>query len=352
MESLVAGDQQTSRRRLLIGGAAATAVAAVGTLARSDSAYGATAPMTIQADSASAVPLTVQGAAGGQDANLTEWRDGAGTLLARVNKGGEIKTRHLDLDTVDQGTGVSPELHYKAANGAWLSGIDWAASVPARDYVVASKFDYPNPGNVFDLIYCSHNGANSPTVGIGLAQPDASYRLQVVPELNEPAMGSLLVRSAPAQTGKPLAVRWAFSDPPLDFFSVNADGSLESRNTNRALTWRLGADGYMTALKLRADQATRRVLRFTDYDDRTHFDFTYQDGGYLTFTNAWTATPSFRVGGDGRFEPLQTIQARLTGIQLPHVGGGAPSGGQSGEIRVGNNKLWVNDRGTWKSIAI
>src|SRR5689334_9273661 len=96
-------DRSTSRRKLLVGGAAATAAAAIGTLARSDSAYGATAPMTIQAGSSTDVPLTVQGATGGQDANLTEWRDGSGNLLSRVNKGGELKTRHLDLDTVDQG---------------------------------------------------------------------------------------------------------------------------------------------------------------------------------------------------------------------------------------------------------
>ncbi len=31
---------------------------------------------------------------------------------------------------------------------------------------------------------------------------------------------------------------------------------------------------------------------------------------------------------------------------------GTPSGGFSGEIRVGNSKIWVNDAGTWKSVAV
>lgn len=40
------------------------------------------------------------------------------------------------------------------------------------------------------------------------------------------------------------------------------------------------------------------------------------------------------------------------GINGGHVGASTPTGGQSGDIKVGNGKLWANDGGTWKSVGI
>ncbi|MDQ3933432.1 MAG: hypothetical protein M3340_02240 [Actinomycetota bacterium] len=338
------------RRAMLLGGAAAVAGAGATALARPSSAFGATAPMVLESDSPSSVPLTIKGASG-QTANITEWRDSGNALMARVTHSGFLHARQLFINTADQGQGQSPEVHYKAANGEWLSGIDWAAAIPARDYVVAAKVDHPTAGSVFDLIYCSHNGSNAPTVGVGIAQPDRSYRLQVFSDSDEPDQGGLMVRSPVNQTARPFAVRWAFSSPAVDLFAVNADGSFEATNKNRQKTFGVTADGWLTPLKVRSD-GTRRPLRMVDSDGTRWFDFQYSDGGYLSFVNTWTGRSSWRVGSDGRLEALQTINARTHGIQVPHVSGGTPSGGSSGEIRVGNNRLWVNDRGTWKSISL
>lgn len=35
-----------------------------------------------------------------------------------------------------------------------------------------------------------------------------------------------------------------------------------------------------------------------------------------------------------------------------HVAAATPTGGSSGDIKVGNSKIWVNDAGTWKSVAV
>jgi len=39
-------------------------------------------------------------------------------------------------------------------------------------------------------------------------------------------------------------------------------------------------------------------------------------------------------------------------LKLRHVAAATPSGGYSGEIRVGTGKFWVNDGGTWRSLGI
>lgn len=39
-------------------------------------------------------------------------------------------------------------------------------------------------------------------------------------------------------------------------------------------------------------------------------------------------------------------------LRTKHEGAATPTGGASGDIRVGNGKIWVNDAGTWKSVAV
>lgn len=40
------------------------------------------------------------------------------------------------------------------------------------------------------------------------------------------------------------------------------------------------------------------------------------------------------------------------GVGTQHVAGATPTGGTSGEVKVGTGKIWVNDAGTWKSGAV
>lgn len=41
-----------------------------------------------------------------------------------------------------------------------------------------------------------------------------------------------------------------------------------------------------------------------------------------------------------------------SGVNIQHVAAATPTGGASGDMKVGNGKIWVNDAGTWKSVAI
>jgi hypothetical protein len=95
-----------------------------------------------------------------------------------------------------------------------------------------------------DLMYWKHRGGRSPTLGIGLTPPSGAARLQVSPQDDEPAMGTLRVRVGPSQTGNALTVH---DSNPVDqwwidsqFFMSSASGQgvkvqAEASATGKAL---------------------------------------------------------------------------------------------------------------------
>jgi hypothetical protein len=208
------------------GATAVIAGVAAASLDMGSPAYGATTtPQVFQAQNVNTLPVTVQGASG-QSADLTQWQDANGSVLAKVDLQGRVLTNHITIDDSQRGQAVAPELHYIGANGKWLSGIDVGGVIPARDFAVASKWDYPNPGNVDDLIYAFHNGAgNPPTVGIGTTAVvnSLAFRLHVSPEFATPSMGALHIEQSTANRALAILVE--------DFghtakFSVGIDGSV------------------------------------------------------------------------------------------------------------------------------
>lgn len=70
-----------------------------------------------------------------------------------------------------------------------------------------------------------------------------------------------------------------------------------------------------------------------------------------TYTNFKTDSGGGTLGSDLIFE-LNVPDTNDTGIHAPHVASATPSGGRSGDIKVGTNKIWVNDAGTWKSATV
>lgn len=52
------------------------------------------------------------------------------------------------------------------------------------------------------------------------------------------------------------------------------------------------------------------------------------------------------VARAGRFD------GTVGGVATQHVASATPKGGVSGDIKIGSGKIWVNDAGTWKSVAI
>ncbi|MCW7946484.1 hypothetical protein AAW14_31975 [Streptomyces hygroscopicus] len=120
-----------------------------------------------------------------------------GSKGSLYGSGSGIETNNSFTLRMDTSPTSAPELFYRAANGGWGSGIDVSAAQPGRDFVVAFKIDYPEPGNVNDLIYLSHNGPADPTVGIGKSQPESAYRCWVIGAhvTEEPDMGTLNVQA-------------------------------------------------------------------------------------------------------------------------------------------------------------
>lgn len=68
--------------------------------------------------------------------------------------------------------------------------------------------------------------------------------------------------------------------------------------------------------------------------------------GQFEFVAFDGATTLARITASGRGD------FSVGGITLPHVGSATPTGGTSGDVKVGTGKLWANDAGTWKSVAI
>lgn len=54
---------------------------------------------------------------------------------------------------------------------------------------------------------------------------------------------------------------------------------------------------------------------------------------------------------DDSFEAVGSVKG-TTGVITAHEAAATPTGGVSGEIRVGAGKIWVNDGGVWKSVAV
>ncbi len=62
--------------------------------------------------------------------------------------------------------------------GEWGMGIDVAAAVRNRDFIMAFKSNYPTPGTVHDFVIAKHNGDEDPYMGI--ATDDADYRFSII----------------------------------------------------------------------------------------------------------------------------------------------------------------------------
>jgi hypothetical protein len=115
-------------------------------------------------------------------------------------------------------------------------------------------------------------------------------------------------------------------------------------------TERVGIDHDLAFFGLRArPRDGGPAMVFLRRDGGSSFSIGFKDDA-LRFTCDQNGTPSFDIRSDGRFTPVTLPDFSESGIQLPYVGDEKPTGGRSGEIRVGKGRLWVNEDGNWRAI--
>lgn len=191
----------------------------------------------------------------------------------------------------DDDPSTGPELFWEGNRGAWVSGIDVANNGGSRDLVLAGKFNWPRPNDVADLLYIAHHGEFAPTIGAGVTPPDRSHRLQVSGQDNEPAMGALLLRRTPAQSGHLLT---AIDDAGTPRWWLDANYWLQGRNP-----------GSGASFSIKADPDNERALAMSRSDGAAIYGYQYDGDAlhirYLTngrnnLTLRTNGTPDFPNG--------------------------------------------------------
>jgi len=122
-----------------------------------------------------------------------------------------------------------------------------------------------------------------------------------------------------------------------------------------------GVAASTTGIRLGADGCAGMLVagnHFVSLGTAVDFGSTTGHGGIMIGPNSYGAVTT-RVGGtvpEGLIEdqasPTRYRLVSAATLRTEHVGSSIPSGGSSGDLKVGSGKLWVNDAGTWKSLAL
>jgi hypothetical protein len=164
------------------------------------------------------------------------------------------------------GAGIPPgaSLTVNSATQFTLSANATASGSPVRLKITLT--------GVTDLVYLRHNGAKSPTIGLGVTPPDSSSRVQVAAADAEPSMGTIRLRVGSAQTGKALTVH---DSTPIDRWWVDKDFFMSGLNpsTGSALAVQADTNGRPLAM---CDNAKATVYGW-EYSS-TNLRFRYLSG--------------------------------------------------------------------------
>lgn len=246
------------------------------------------------------------------------------------------------------GTGIPPGTTITAVGGLTSLTMSASALVSASSVTVTIT-----RASVQDLLYWKHRGALSATLGVGVTPPDGSARMQVSPQDDEPAMGTVRLRRGPSQTGKVLTLH---DSGPADMWWVDKDFYVS------------GAHSLGAAMVVQGDAANDRPIAFVDKNKTSTYGFEYPSGGggVIRFRYLQGGVNVFQVGTDGTlfiYQPI-TIQLLATlqsGLKGPGARAAAPSTGThvAGEIYfnadpIAGGKIgWVcvtgGSPGTWKA---
>lgn len=144
-----------------------------------------------------------------------------------------------------------------------------------------------------DLVYLKHRGGLSPTIGLGVTPPDGSARVQISPQDDEPAMGSLRVRVGPTQTGKGITLH---DSGPVDRWWIDKDFYVSGTHPSGG------------AMFIAAAPTNERALLLTDSAKGGHFshEFPAASGGVMRVRYHTGNVSIYELGTDGGFRHLST----------------------------------------------
>lgn len=271
---------------------------------------------------------------------------GSPTLTSAA--GGNFVT--AQIGKVISGAGIPVGTTILAVGG--LTTLTMSANATATASGVAVTI---TNSSVQDLMYWAHRGGLSATCGIGVTPPDGSARLQVSPQDNEPAMGTIRLRVGPTQTGKALTIH---DSTPIDRWWIDKDFYVSGNHA-------LGG-----AMAIAGDLANDRPFLLVNNAKNQVYGFSFPGGGggVLRFRSITGGQDVFQVGTDGTlfvYQPI-TIQSLATlqsGLKGPGARAAAPSTGThvQGEIYFNADPIaagkigWVcvtgGTPGTWKAFG-
>lgn len=130
---------------------------------------------------------------------------------------------------------------------------------------------------------------------------------------------------------------------------VTVTGTIRATNANSDTFTMLGTASTFTARSYTAaSSAFLATAQSGDAQDRMRMraDGTLEIGDGAAARDVLLARQSADVWGS----TVDTIVGKS--LRTEHVAAATPTGGASGDIKVGNSKIWVNDAGTWKSVAV
>jgi hypothetical protein len=184
-------------------------------------------------------PLVIQGAAS-QSANLTEWQDSAGTILARISANGQLglgtapalkchiynSTGGINLIRAEVGDSLGVLVSIRNIDREWFFGINSSEQFIIRDGT-GGNVDVMRlePGAPLNSIYITAAGL----VGIGTSGPGATLGILCGAAANK----GLLVKAAASQSANLMEVQ---NSAASILFAVEADGDIRTSRASSGTT--------------------------------------------------------------------------------------------------------------------
>lgn len=202
-------------------------------------APGSSARNVIQPALSTVKPLVIQGAAS-QSANLTEWQDSAGTILARISASGQLglgtaptlkchvynSTGGINLIRAEVGDSLGVLVSIRNTDREWFFGINSSEQFIIRDGT-GGNVDVMRlePGAPLNSLYVTSGGL----VGIGTTGPGATLGVLCGAAANK----GFLVKGAASQSANLVEVQ---NSAASVLFAVEADGDIRTSRASSGTT--------------------------------------------------------------------------------------------------------------------